>query len=213
MSVLVEGQSQTRSSPDPNRPVAVFVLDIAGDGFQFTSPLDGVMFDIDGTGERSRIGWTRADAEDGFLFLDTNGNNVVDSGRELVGNGWRRPDGSRVASGDDALLVIQGMAKRVPGPVPRDLQHFGVVDSTDEVFGRLRFWRDSDHNGRSEISELKPLATLQILRVELGFEMLSGTSDAHGNTSVIEGSFYVSHMGEEARRRLVEVRFARARRP
>ena len=80
-------QAQKRSA-DPNRPVALFVVDMAGNDFQLTSSEKGVLFDVDGNGSRVRTGWTAAGGDDGFLFLDTNGNGRVDSGRELLGNGW-----------------------------------------------------------------------------------------------------------------------------
>ena len=103
--------AQDKPAPDPNRPVAVYVLDFGNDGFQLTSAADGVMFDIDGTGTPVRTGWTIRDGNLGFLFLDTNGNSRVDSGRELLGNGWRSADGSRVISGDTALVEIQGFTR------------------------------------------------------------------------------------------------------
>jgi hypothetical protein len=206
---------------DPNRPVAVFVLDIAGDGFQFTSAADGVMFDMDGTGSPVRSGWTKAESDDGFLFLDTNGNGRVDSGRELLGNGWRRPDGSRVASGDDALTVIQGLLHRIPGGVPAERQHYAYLDARDDAYARLRYWRDANHNGRSELTELLTLSQVGIVKILVSFEMPSRMPDAQGNITRIEGVFYlidftnvfvgVGNEGAEAPRRMVEVEFAQDR--
>lgn len=208
---------------DPNWPVAVFVLDIAGDGFHFTSAADGVMFDMNGSGRPVRSGWTKAESDDGFLFFDTNGNGRVDSGRELLGNGWRRPDGSRVASGDDALTVIQGLLHRIPGGVPAERQHYAYLDARDDAFARLRYWRDANHNGRSELTELLTLSQVGIVRILVSFEMPPRMPDAQGNITTIEGVFYlidftnvfvgVGNEGAEAPRRMVEVEFAHDRAP
>jgi hypothetical protein len=209
---------------DPNRPVAVFVFDMANDGFQFTSADEGVTFDIDGTGKPIRIGWTKAGGDDGFLFLDTNGNGRVDSGRELLGNGWRKPDGSRVVSGDEALTVIQGVDHVPEGAVSPELAHVAYVDAKDEVFARLRIWCDANHNGQSELDELRTLPQVQIKDVYLGFRMPPRAADANGNITVLEGSFHLQPPpGSDApapgrtppeiqfRRRMLEVEFARSR--
>jgi hypothetical protein len=47
----------------------------------------------------------------------------------------RKGDGSRVVSGDDALMEIQHAPKRVVGPVPAELAHFARVDAGDEAVG------------------------------------------------------------------------------
>jgi hypothetical protein len=228
MVALAPSSSPGRTGPqadaplrDPNRPVAVFVLDMAGDGFQFTSAADGVMFDMNGTGSPVRSGWTKAESDDGFLFLDTNGNGRVDSGRELLGNGWRRPDGSRVASGDDTLTVIQGLLHRIPGGVPPERQHYAYLDARDDAFARLRYWRDANHNGRSELTELLTLSQVGIVRILVSFVMPPRIRDAGGNITTIEGVFYlidftnvfvgVDNEGAEAPRRMVEVEFVHDR--
>ena len=132
LSVTFVSAQDGRPVRDPNRPVSVFVIDMAGNDFQLAAPDDGVRFDIDGTGTPIQIGWTKASADDAFLFLDTNGNGKVDGGRELIGDGWRLPDGSRVVSGDDALLVIQGRIEPLPlGPVAPENIQYGSVDAND----------------------------------------------------------------------------------
>ena len=177
-------------SADVNRPVTAFVLDPDDNGFQFTSADDGVMFDIDGTGKPVRIGWTKPNTDDGFLFLDTNGNGRVDNGRELIGDGVRRPNGSRVVSGDDALMVIQGIIDRVPvGDIPPDQEHIVFVDTKDDVFTRLRFWRDANHNGQSEPHEFRTLTQLKIVQIFTGFHLAKRTPVDAGNIRLMEGTF------------------------
>ena len=92
-AVGVRGSQGSANQPDPTRPVAVFVVDLASDGFQLVSADKGVTFDIDGAGAGARIGWTASSSDDSFLFLDRNRNGVVDNGLELLGNGTRYWDG------------------------------------------------------------------------------------------------------------------------
>jgi hypothetical protein len=204
--LLATSQRAQRAVPDPGRPVGVFVLDLAGDGYQLSSVTDGVSFDLDGTGTRVRTAWTRAGADDGFLFLDTNGNAVVDNGQELLGNGWRRRDGSRVVSGDTALLDIQGLPDFPAGPVPPGTS---FVQGDDAVFEHLRFWCDRNHDGKSDAAESQPLSKVGIVNVYLGFKRLRRTPDAHGNIQLNEGSFSVRRQGIDVVHRMLEVEFAR----
>lgn len=202
-------QASPRPTPDPNRPVSIFVFDMANNGMQLTTAADGVIFDMDGTGSPVRVGWTSAGSDDAFIFLDTNGNNQVDSGRELLGNGIRRKNGERVLSGDDALVEIQGLVRPPPGPVPPELFHMGVVDSDDEVFARLRAWRDANHDGRSQPTELQTMGEAEITRVGLSFIMLSRRTDELGNVHLIEGSFWMLQRGVNFRRKMIQVEFVR----
>ena len=222
VSSSVALSSQTRPalrSSDPNRPVTAFVLDMAGDGYPFTTADEGVTFDMDGTKKPIRIAWTKPGGDEGFLFLDTNGNGRVDSGQELLGDGWRRPDGSRVRSCDETLLVIQGVLEPpVSGPVPRDQAHMSTIDAKDDVFAKLRFWRDANHNGQSEPTELQTLPDEKIQRILLSFGMLMRKVDPTGNILLVEGSFFLQPPADckpqpgvrcEVLRRMVEVEFAR----
>jgi len=192
--------------PDPNRPVSVLVLDFAGDGYQLTSPADGVPFDIDGTGQRLQVGWTARGADDGFLFLDTNSNGRVDNGRELLGNGWRLPDGSRSPSVDGTLTVIQGHPYPPTNPLPDGSWQ---IDGRDAVFERLRVWRDVNHDGQSQPNELQPLAEAQILEILLSFRNLRRSVDESANIRQYEGTFMVSRQGVRVTRRMLDVVLAR----
>jgi len=199
---VVAGQTPT---PDPSRPVAVFVFDLAANGYALVGPSAGVSFDMSGSGRPTRIGWTAAGADDGFLVLDTNGNGRIDTGREMVGNGWRMSNGVRVPSGDRALMVIQGIERWAPGPGPYST---AVINRDDEVYARLRIWRDGNHNGRSEPDELAALPDLKITEILLGFRNLKRTVHESGNVLLIEGSFRVNERGVDVIHRMVEVEFA-----
>ena len=202
-------QASPRPTPDPNRPVSIFVFDMANNGMQLTTAADGVIFDMDGTGSPVRVGWTSAGSDDAFIFLDTNGNNQVDSGRELLGNGIRRKNGERVVSADDALVEIQGHVRPASGRMPPELQHIGSVDGDDEVFGRLRVWRDMNHDGRSRATELQTMTEAGVLRLAVSFLRLNREIDEAGTVYLLEGSFWMLQRGVQFRRKLIQVEFAR----
>ena len=218
--------TQDKPVRDPNRPVAVFVIDMAENDLQLTKPADGVRFDIDGTGSPIQIGWTQAKSDDAFLFLDTNGNGKVDNGRELIGSGWRKTDGTRVTGGDEALMVIQGLVGDLPlGPVAPENEKYVWVDGSDDVFSDLRLWSDVNHNGQSEASELQTLSQANILKIFTGFQLNRRRIHDTGNAFLFEGHLYLRPAAGESRlpgepppdrrypRRMVTVEFARTPEP
>jgi len=61
------------------------LLDLGGNGFSLTSAEAGVVFDLDGSGERVRVAWTAAGSDDAFLVMDRDQNGRIDSAAELFG--------------------------------------------------------------------------------------------------------------------------------
>jgi len=143
------------------------LIDIYGDGFQLTDVLNGVLFDLLGSGKPKQICWTVPYSDDGWLFLDRNGNGVVDNGLELFGNYTEQPFSLEEQNGFRALAVF-------------DQNHDGVIDSADPVYKDLRIWRDANHNGISEPAELFTLPQLDVLSIDLDYKKLKKT-DQYGN--------------------------------
>lgn len=119
-------------------PIAV---DVLGNGFSLTNVQGGVQFDLVPGGTPERIAWTSRGSDDAWLVLDRNENGAIDDGTELFGNytpqsATAEPNGF-VALGEFDEADLGG-------------NEDGVVSSADEVFHRLRLWRDDDHNGASE---------------------------------------------------------------
>lgn len=150
------------------------VIDVAGNGFDLTNWANGVQFDLDGDGVREHLSWTAAGSDDAWLALDRNGNGSIDSGGELFGNHTEQPVPPPGES-ENGFLALAVFDKRRNGG-----NNDGQIDSRDDVFSRLKLWRDSNHDGLSEPSELKRLINTPIRVLELNYHE-SQRHDEHGN--------------------------------
>jgi hypothetical protein len=128
---------------------------------------NGVSFDIDGSGTKRQIAWTTADSEIGFLALDRNGNGIIDDATEVFSFGTPLLNGAKARNGFIALTDF-------------DLNHDGVIDSSDPVWSSLLLWIDRNHDGISQPDELIPLASSGITAIDLGHNW-QGIHDQSGN--------------------------------
>lgn len=131
-----------------------------------------VSFDIDADGYSETIAWTSAGELDGFLYLDRNGNGVVDDGSELFGNA------TLLASGEVAQNGFQALAEF--DLLERGGIEDGVIDPLDLVFADLRVWVDVNADGTSELHETLSLVEARVLAIELDYTE-SPRTDQHGN--------------------------------
>ncbi len=169
------------------------VLDLSGNGFKFTSPSQGVWFDLNDTGEPLVTGWT-AGNDDAFLVHDLDGNGSIDSGAELFGSATRLPDGTRAANGFKAMQAL-------------DSNGNGTLDRGDLAWGELQLWIDRSHDGVSSPDELFSLDRAQVTSIRLDYlDVLE--VDAHGNETRQRSIFRRTVQGRSIPRQVIDVWFS-----
>ena len=171
----------TRYKPNPecndciedpdNTPILV---DVLGDGLSLTNPTNGVSFDLDTDGVPEQLSWISVSSDDAWLALDRNGNGLIDNGSELFGNFTPQPN-PPLGEERNGFLALAEYDKP-----SHDGNSDGIITDLDAIFTSLRLWRDINHNGVSEASELLSLQTVGLKTLELSYKT-SKYVDQHGN--------------------------------
>lgn len=157
---------------DPCCGVSPILFDLTGGGFALTNAENGVDFDFFGVGRKIRVAWTTAGTSNAWLALDRNGNGTIDNGKELFGNLTSQPDGLN----KNGFYALAEFDKPENGG-----NADGVIDAADRIYASLRLWRDENHNGLSEASELLTLAAVGVTVIDLDHKY-SRREDEFGNS-------------------------------
>jgi hypothetical protein len=165
------------------------MLDLDGNGIRTLSASQGVSFDVLGTGQASKVGW--ASPTDGLLVMDRNHDGKINDGTELFGVATLRPDGTRAGNGYAAMAL-------------EDSNHDGKLTAADVHFKDLRVWVDANHNGVSDVGELKTLADLGIVSLDLHAQ--TSTARDNGNLIGLVSSYTT---GDGAQHQMAVVWFAK----
>ncbi len=137
------------------------VFDLEGTGVRLTSAADGVHFQIGPVLPTAyRIAWTLDGSSNAWLALDRNKNGRIDDITELFGNKTEQPS-SDEPNGFLALALLDSLSRGGNGD--------GLIDERDAIYESLVLWRDLNHNGISEPSELSSLAQVGVRAISLSY--------------------------------------------
>lgn len=184
--------------PLPPGTSSPILVDLERNRFHLTGLADPVLFDIDADGALEILSWTSAGTLDAFLFLDRNGNGVVDSGAELFGDATPLIDGSTAENGYIPLAEFDLAAMGGNGN--------GLIDSGDVIYPELRLWVDLDHDGISQSGELSGLADAGVTRLDLQY-WETRIPDGHGNYFRYVSRAWILNNGHEKKTWTTDVFF------
>ena len=159
---------------DPNEDLPEtydpIVIDFNKNGVTSTRLDNTVYFDHDNNGFAEATAWMEKD--DGLLALDKNNNGKIDNGNELFGNhtisntAYGYTD-KKATNGYEALKTY-------------DLNGDNVIDEKDEIFNKLKIWKDTNSNGITDEGELSSLADNNIKSIDLNYKEIA--IDENSNT-------------------------------
>jgi len=130
------------------------VLDLDGNGVSTRSASQGVMFDLNATGNSAQVGWVAGG--DALLVRDLNHDGIINDGSELLGAATLLADGSRAGNGYNAMAAL-------------DLNHDRKLTAADAAFSELKLWVDANYDGKTDIGELKGLVDMGITELDLSY--------------------------------------------
>lgn len=165
--IIDDDRDPNEDLPETYDPI---VIDFNKNGVTSTKLDNTVYFDHDNNGFAEATAWVEKD--DGLLALDKNNNGKIDNGNELFGNhtisntAYGYTD-KKATNGYEALKAY-------------DLNGDNVIDEKDEIFNKLKIWKDKNSNGITDEGELSSLADNNIKSIDLNYKEIA--IDENSNT-------------------------------
>ncbi len=155
------------------------------------APTTAAAFDIHGgTGTCVRADWPSAATP--WLALDRDRDGQIAGGHELFGAATRMSAGTGAHNGFQALAEL-------------DSDRDGKISPNDARWDELVLWADHDADRRSTQWELLPLASFEILEIDLGYADRP-SCDARGNCGRERAAFVYSTGGQARSGEVIDVR-------
>jgi len=147
------------------------VLDLNGDGVSLVDNSQATAtFDWDGDGVANQSGWIGSD--DGFLFIDRDGNGTVTNGGELSFTS----DKSQAKSDLDGLRAF-------------DTDGDGMLSVGDDQFAQFGVWQDRDGNGVVGQDEILSLEAAGVAGINLAGQAVNQSWNWNENVTINTGSY------------------------
>ncbi|MEO0413620.1 MAG: hypothetical protein AAF226_01560, partial [Verrucomicrobiota bacterium] len=152
--------------------VPPIVIDLDGDGVEFSSIEDGIYFDLDDDGQSERLAW--ASNDDGVLVWDSNSNGEIDDKSEFA---------FALYSERNDATDLEGLAEAF------DSNGDSVFDHRDERWSEFKVWQDRDGDGQVCDGEFATMDALGSESISLQsdhsyYSAVGGDVSVHGEVSV-----------------------------
>jgi len=138
-----------------------------------TAPENGVMFDLLGrrlNHTKVKTAWFATSRTENYFLVLPNRSGEVLGIDELFGDATLGPDGRYAKQGFAALAKY-------------DDSNDKIISEDDEVFSKLRLWRDDNLDGIAQSSELHTLAEKGVEAIDLRFDPRYQEVDKYGNVT------------------------------
>lgn len=126
------------------------LVDVPG-GFEMTDVAHGVRFDLNSIGGLDRVSWTSPTSTAAWLVLDRNRDGYITNGKELFGNFTFQSEPLTNVEKNGFLALAEWDKPENGG------NGDSKITKDDDVFRKLRLWRDANQNGLSDPGELHGL--------------------------------------------------------
>lgn len=196
------GHVPTQCNADTDECWDPVLLDTAGNGFELTDPASGVLFDLNGDGTPELIAWTAGGGDDGWLVMDRNGDGIINDGTELFSNFTPAYADKPLPTARNGFVALSFLENPSYGLSNGD----GILDQHDAAYSRLMIWIDVNHNGVSEVTELRSAADHGLVALDTAYKEKKRKRDKHGNAFLQRGiSWWVDAGGTIKRRDFYDV--------